>query len=184
MQGIRVLDEVAPSWESVAPFLGFDENMIKTIQRDMHGDASRGCRLMFEKWLKGASHQPPTWETLAGALNQAELNALANKIETEVVRDTSGATSGGSNSTPIPAMSQASTAQLPHANGKVKYMYCLLNFTLLRGMFSHVIGNYSRTEISYQTNIGDKECDGGGGGGGGITQTNMIHKNIHNERCD
>ena len=120
-QGIRVLDEVAPTWEAVAPFLGFDENMIKTIQRDTHGDASRGCRRMFEEWLKGASHQLPTWETLAGALNQAELNTLANKIESELVRSALGASSSGFSSASIPAMSKASAPQSFHANGKVKY---------------------------------------------------------------
>ena len=92
------MDEVTPHWEDVAVALKLDGNMIDTVKRDMYGDASHGCRLMFEKWLNGAGSQPPTWDTLVAALYEAKLNTVANKIETELRAHTSGASSADSTS--------------------------------------------------------------------------------------
>ena len=120
-----MIDEVASRWEDVAVALGFSGNTIDIVKRDEYGDASTGCSKMFQKWLKGAGSQPPTWETLVAALYEAKLDTLANKIETTLTPSAAGEPSTTSTSTPSP--NQAST---PQPSGTK--VCCVLRFPTLK----------------------------------------------------
>ena len=78
---VRVIQIVAPVWESFALRLHFSQDAITLIERDHHQQASRACHTMFRRWLDGEGREPVSWRTLITALKEAQLTERARDLE-------------------------------------------------------------------------------------------------------
>ena len=77
---MRIRDEAADRWRDLAAQLNFKRGVIKIIEKD-----SDGCEDAFDdlisRWLDGAGRQPVVWKTLLSALNDIELQVLAQDVQ-------------------------------------------------------------------------------------------------------
>ena len=69
---VRVIDSVAPCWQSLAVALGFDGSSIQVIGMGAFHKPDDACREMFIRWLNGEQslRRPLTWTTLIECLQQ------------------------------------------------------------------------------------------------------------------
>ena len=81
---VRVIDNVAPTWEDFAIALGFKPCTIKTVLRNHRSDAREACRQILSMWLEQVEEnlaKPVTWATLIQCLVDAELSCLAEELK-------------------------------------------------------------------------------------------------------
>ena len=78
---VRVIKEVATTWEEVGLSLHFEASDISRIERDNHQQSVQASRVVFSEWLEGRGRQPTTWGTLIKALKEAGLQTVANDLE-------------------------------------------------------------------------------------------------------
>ena len=58
-------------------------NMVNNIKHDHRGNVKSTLHQMFTVWLSGKGKRPETWEVFVGCLRGANLNYLADKIESQ-----------------------------------------------------------------------------------------------------
>ena len=77
---LKVIKSVAAKWESIAIALDIDYS---TEQRDFsHVEAA--CIAILRRWIDGEGEQPATWNTLIGALEDADYLNLAKDLRKEL----------------------------------------------------------------------------------------------------
>ena len=77
---VKIRDEAASRWKDLAIQLNFHRGVIKTIQKDSDGNEDAFDELM-SRWLEGAGRKPVIWRTLIRALEDIDLNVLAQNIQ-------------------------------------------------------------------------------------------------------
>ena len=79
---IKIIERVAPFWQSLGDQLDFDESGSKLalIKAD-HSTSEACCRAMFQHWLNGNGITPYSWRTLIGLLDDLDEEVLAQEIE-------------------------------------------------------------------------------------------------------
>ena len=82
---IKIIERVAPFWQSLGDQLNFDESGSKLalIEAD-HSTSEACCRAMFQHWLNGNGVTPCSWCTLIGLLDDLDQEVLAQEIEDAV----------------------------------------------------------------------------------------------------
>ena len=82
---IKIIERVAPFWQSLGDQLDFDESGSKLalIKAD-HSMIEACCRAMFQHWLNGNGVTPCSWRTLIGLLDDLDQEVLAQEIEDAV----------------------------------------------------------------------------------------------------
>ena len=61
----------ATKWKQLGSQLNIEQQLIKIIDHNHHGDCERCCREMLSRWLEEKAH--PTWEMLISALDKISL---------------------------------------------------------------------------------------------------------------
>ena len=79
---IKIIERVAPFWQSLGDQLDFDKSGSKlaTIKAD-HSTSKACCRAMFQHWLSGNGLTPCSWRTLIDLLNDLDEVVLAQDIQ-------------------------------------------------------------------------------------------------------
>ena len=82
---IKIIERVAPFWQSLGDQLDFDESGSKLalIKAD-HSTSEACCRAMFQHWLNGNGVTPCSWRTLIGLLDDLDQEVLGQEIEDAV----------------------------------------------------------------------------------------------------
>ena len=83
---LEIIRNIAPDWRQFGIHFDFDTaghtlGLIASKHRD---DPINCCTEMMGMWLKGRGRQPATWATLIDLLKNAEMNSLAQELETMV----------------------------------------------------------------------------------------------------
>ena len=83
---IKIIERIAPFWQSLGDQLDFDESGSKLalIKAD-HSSSEVCCRAMFQHWLNGNGVTPRSWCTLIGLLDDLDQEILAQEIEAAVL---------------------------------------------------------------------------------------------------
>lgn len=76
---IGVNKEVKEQWSLVAEALGVGKDVIAEIDHACNSDMAESCRLMLDKWSKGADLS--SWKILIKACNRNFLHSIAKKLE-------------------------------------------------------------------------------------------------------
>ena len=76
---IGVIKEVERKWSPIAEALGVGKDVIAEIDRACNNDKTESCRLMLDKWVKGADLS--SWKLLINACNRKFLYSIAIKLE-------------------------------------------------------------------------------------------------------
>ena len=78
---IKIIERVAPFWESLGDQLDFDESgsKLSLIKAD-HSTSEACCRAMFQHWLNGNGVTPCSWRTLIELLEDLDQEVLAQDI--------------------------------------------------------------------------------------------------------
>lgn len=80
---IRIIDRVAPKWDTVAIMMDFDQkgDTQAAIKKDF-SSVLECCTETFRLWLDGkGNRQPATWSTLLEILDDCDLANLAQDIQ-------------------------------------------------------------------------------------------------------
>jgi hypothetical protein len=79
---IKIIERVAPFWQSLGDQLDFDESgsKLKSIKAD-HSTSEACCRAMFQHWLSGNGVTPCSWRKLIELLNDLDQVVLAQDIQ-------------------------------------------------------------------------------------------------------
>ena len=85
-ESISIRDHLAPNWEDLFLFLGFEpaeenDSMIAVIRRNNAGNVKDACREVLLKWLAGNGRKPATWTTFINTLQDMQESNLAAKIK-------------------------------------------------------------------------------------------------------
>lgn len=82
-KGIRIIETVAPDWQTVAALLGFNVPRIRTIRKDGFYQQEEACFNMFERWLDGEHNlKPPRWFFLIQCLeNSRKFDGLTQDLK-------------------------------------------------------------------------------------------------------
>ena len=78
---VKVIEQVAARWESVATRLHFEGCNIQQIRRDNRDSCTDACRTVFIEWLDGKGRKPITWKTLIEVLREANFSEIASGLE-------------------------------------------------------------------------------------------------------
>ena len=84
---VKIYEESAPQWETIASSLGLEKAKIKNIQSDHHQDVVARVKAVFGVWLDNANALPKadkyplSWSGLIRLLKDSQLGILANKVE-------------------------------------------------------------------------------------------------------
>ena len=78
---IKIIERVAPFWQSLGDHLDFDDSGSKlaTIKAD-HSTSEACCRAMFQRWVSGNGLTPCSWRTLVDLLDDLDEVVLAQDI--------------------------------------------------------------------------------------------------------
>ena len=76
---IGVIKEVEQKWSQIAEALGVGKDVIAEIDRACNSNTTESCRLMLDKWLKGADLS--SWKILIKACNRNFLYSIALKLK-------------------------------------------------------------------------------------------------------
>ena len=78
---IKIIERVAPFWESLGDQLDFDESgsKLSLIKAD-HSTSEACCRAMFQHWLNGNGITPCSWRTFIELLKDLDQEVLAQDI--------------------------------------------------------------------------------------------------------
>ena len=80
---IRIIDQVAPKWDTLAIEMDFDQkgDTLAAIRKDF-SSVLDCCTETFRLWLDGkGNRQPATWSTLLEILDDCDLGNLAQDIQ-------------------------------------------------------------------------------------------------------
>jgi hypothetical protein len=79
---IKVIESVAPVWQSLGDLLEFDSSGSKLglIKATHPNDPKECCRDMFQHWLNGNGVRPCSWGKLIELLEDCDLDDLAAGI--------------------------------------------------------------------------------------------------------
>ena len=82
---IKIIERVAPFWQSLGDQLDFDESgsKLSLIKAD-HSTSEACCRAMFQHWLNGNGVSPCSWHTLIELLDDLDQEVLAQEIRNAV----------------------------------------------------------------------------------------------------
>ena len=78
-QKIKVIESVAPLWQSLGDLLEFDSSgsKLRLIKATHPDDPKACCRDMFQHWLIGNGVRPCSWRKLIELLEDCDLDDLA-----------------------------------------------------------------------------------------------------------
>ena len=80
---VFVIEQMAPSWDTVGLMLKFTEAELANIKKSFQGNAADCCKEMMTKWLAGFVQDktdPLSWPTLLEALRDSRLDVLADEV--------------------------------------------------------------------------------------------------------
>ena len=79
---IKIIEKVAPFWQSLGDHLDFDDNGSKLalIKAEYPTNPVACCRAMFQYWLSGNGLTPCSWRTLIDLLDDLDEVVLAQDI--------------------------------------------------------------------------------------------------------
>ena len=82
-----IIATIAQDWKNFGIYLDFDETgcTLSRIANDCPLNSMDCCTQMMREWLEGTGKQPATWATLIALLRDAEMNDLAEQVETTIV---------------------------------------------------------------------------------------------------
>ena len=78
---MRVINQAAAKWKSVATRLHFKIDDLSRIGKDYHQQSQNACQTVFMEWLQGRGRKPTTWDTVIKALEEADLSELAADLK-------------------------------------------------------------------------------------------------------
>ena len=80
---IKIIEEVAPFWESLGDQLDFDESgsKLSLIKAEHPINPVGCCRAMFQHWLNGNGVTPCSWGKLVKLLEDLDQEVLAQDIQ-------------------------------------------------------------------------------------------------------
>ena len=80
---IKIIEKVAPFWQSIGDQLDFDESgsRLALIKAEYHANPVDCCRAMFQHWLNGNGLTPCSWRTLIKLFNDLDEVVLAQDIQ-------------------------------------------------------------------------------------------------------
>jgi hypothetical protein len=80
---VRVIQQSAAKWVSVATRLYFESHDISRLREDYPQQAVKACQTVFIEWLEGKDRlrTPTTWNTVIKALEEADLSELAGDLK-------------------------------------------------------------------------------------------------------
>ena len=80
---IKIIERVAPFWQSVGDQLDFDDSGSKLalIKAEYPTNPEACCRAMFQHWLSGNGLTPCSWRTLIDLLDDLDEVVLAQEIQ-------------------------------------------------------------------------------------------------------
>ena len=84
---IRIINRLAPNWNTVGILLAFDDEgtHVATIDKKHHGDPAACCQAMFQHWLSGNGRKPLTWRHLIELLEDSDQEVLAGEVRNALV---------------------------------------------------------------------------------------------------
>ena len=77
---MRIRDGAASKWKDLAIQLNFQPGTINIIQSDSNYRSEDAFDMLMTRWLDGGGRQPVTWKTLIHALEDIDLNVLAQDM--------------------------------------------------------------------------------------------------------
>ena len=80
---INIIQEIGTNYSNFGICLLNDNNgaIVGALQHEHQRNSESINRAVFRKWMQGSGRRPITWSTLATALRDASLHALADQIE-------------------------------------------------------------------------------------------------------
>ena len=80
---IKIIERVAPFWQSIGDQLDFDDNGSKLalIKAEYPANPVACCRAVFQHWLSGNGLTPCSWRTLIDLLDDLDEVVLAQDIQ-------------------------------------------------------------------------------------------------------
>ena len=81
-QKIKVIESVAPLWQSLGDLLEFDSSgsKLRLIKATHPNDPKACCRDMFQHWLDGNGVRPCSWRKLIELLEDCDLHDLVAAV--------------------------------------------------------------------------------------------------------
>ena len=79
---VKIISTVAPKWRALGDQLDFDEfgSKLDAIETKNNKDPEKGCREMFQYWLKGNGVRPCSWCKLIELLEDCDFEVLAEQV--------------------------------------------------------------------------------------------------------
>ena len=86
---IKIVERVAPFWQSLGDQLDFDGtgSKLALIKAD-HSTGEACCRAMFQHWLNGNGVRPCSWRKLIKLIDDLDEEVLAQEIEAALLPST------------------------------------------------------------------------------------------------
>ena len=82
---MRIIDEMAPEWETLADTLGYEAAEISCIKKDHNQDPVTSCCQILDTWLQdnpdNQFREPITWATLIQCLTEAGCSILVQDLQ-------------------------------------------------------------------------------------------------------
>ena len=78
---VRIRDGAASKWKDLAIQLNFQPGTINIIQSDSYYRSEDAFDMVMSRWLNGGGRHPVTWKTLIRALEDIDLNVLAQDVQ-------------------------------------------------------------------------------------------------------
>ena len=84
---IKIIERVAPFWQSLGDQLDFDESGSKLalIKAEHPTNPEACCRAMFQHWLNGNGVKPCSWRKLVELIDDLDQEVLAQEIQTALL---------------------------------------------------------------------------------------------------
>lgn len=78
---VEVIERATPRWRRLAFSLNLRAAVVNIIEQDSRSQVVTACEKVLDQWMITASRKPVIWRTLIQALQESELNTLANDLE-------------------------------------------------------------------------------------------------------
>ena len=80
---VRVIQQIAHSWEQAAFALHFHDTVVKTIQKNNFFQAEPACWDMLSRWISGQVEtiSPISWDTIIESLNGCRFQELTKELD-------------------------------------------------------------------------------------------------------
>ena len=84
---IKIIERVAPFWQSLGDQLDFDKSGSKLalIKAEHPTNPEACCRAMFQHWLNGNGVRPCSWRKLVELIDDLDQEVLAQEIQTALL---------------------------------------------------------------------------------------------------